>query len=117
MAHEKPKLTPEQIEEKRLELEKQLNTEVVAGCIEDSKGNQIVGYIKHPSFEYKMKALDKSAQSFTGASRMLLEGNLIKEASDPRILNEQYENGKVKLSFMTICSNLCGIYDDQLKKK
>ncbi len=111
------KLTLEQIEEKRLELQKQLNTEVVAGCVEDSKGSQIVGYIKHPSFDYKMKALDKSAQSFTGASKMLLEGNLIKEASDPRILDERYENGKVKLSFMTICSNLCGAYDDQLKKK
>lgn len=111
------KLTPEEIEQKRLELQKQLNTEVVAGCVEDSKGNQIVGYIKHPSFDYKMKALDKSAQSLMGAWLMLLEGNLIKEASDPRILDEQYENGKVKLSFMTICNNLCGIYDNTLKKK
>jgi hypothetical protein len=111
------KLTAEQIEEKRLELQKQLNTEVVAGCIIDSKGNQIVGYIKHPSFEYKMKALDKSAQSLMGAWLMLLESHLIKEASDPLILDERYENGKVKLSFMTICNRLSGIYEDTLKKK
>ena len=117
MSHEKTKLTTEQIEAKRLELQQQLQTDVVAGCVEDANGNQVVGYIKHPSFQYKMKALDKSAQSFTGASKMLLEGNLIKEASDPRILDEYYENGKIKLSFMTICSNLCGIYEDTLKKK
>lgn len=102
--------TKDEIEAKRLELETALKDTVTAAVVYP-KGNsedQAVGYFRNPSRTTKMMALDKAIQTPSTAGQMILEACLIKEESDPRIMDEKKENDAI---FMGFCMKALGLIE------
>jgi hypothetical protein len=85
---------------------------------EKNEDDLIIGYLNEPPFLVKARAMDKSlvGMAFT-ASLEILDACLIKEESDPRLLNEKYGNGKYKLGAAEFCRTKILIATDQAEKK
>jgi hypothetical protein len=116
MEKEIKKITPEEIEKKRVKLSEELNKEVYAHCFETEKGEQIIGFFKNPDRLVKMRALDMSLQSWTNSADILLKTSLITEHSDSRIMSESSENDTIYFSFLLKANELVKFYSEQQKK-
>jgi hypothetical protein len=57
-----------------------------------------------------------SLQSWTSAANILLETSLIKEYSDPRILDENPDNDKIYFGFLMKANELVKFYSEKQKK-
>lgn len=86
---------------------------------EETGEEKIVGYIKEPSRQAKMAALDKTAieGSITLGGEMILNACLIKEESDPRIFSTASEYDAIYIGACMQCNKLVQAYSAELKKK
>jgi hypothetical protein len=100
----------------RARLSKELGKEVYYYTFETEDKEEIVGFMKDPDRLIKMRALDMSLQSWTAAANILLETCLIKEYSDPRILDENPENDKIYFGFLMKANELVKFYSEKQKK-
>ena len=85
---------------------------------EDEKGEQIVGYMKEPSYIQKLVALDKMAT--TGpfmAGDELREAITLREESDPRTFDPNPECDKYRLGMTSACITILEVYQNSYKKK
>ena len=103
-------------EAKRVRLSKELGKEVHLCVFETEEKEEIVGFMKEPDRLVKMRALDMSLQSWTSAANILLETSLIKEHSDPRILDENPDNDKIYFGFLMKANELVKFYSEKQKK-
>lgn len=104
-------LSPEQIEERRIVVEEKLGIPVKVFCFMVD-GKQIIGFTKEAQRITKMRAFDKMIISITDACEILLEAMLIKEESDPSILNDDR-------IYLSACLEVQGVllpYSNTLKK-
>lgn len=105
-----------EIEQKAIEIGKRMGCKVTPFLF--VKGEEfIVGYIKDPSRVDKMKALDLNEHSPSQAGVHLLITSLIREESDPRILDETPENDPIYLGAIEAAKSTVSIYNDLVKKK
>lgn len=102
--------TTEQLEEKRKQLEAQHGKTVHLWIVYDENESPIIAYALEPSRDAKRAALDKSTISMTGAGDLLLRACLIREESDPRILDDKPENDTIYFSFLMKAQALVRFY-------
>jgi hypothetical protein len=100
----------------KVRLSKELGREVHVCVFETEEKEEIIGYLKEPDRLVKMRALDMSLQSWTSAANILLETSLIKEYSDPRILDENPDNDKIYFGFLMKANELVKFYSEKQKK-
>lgn len=113
------KLTPEQIEEKRTELEKKHGKKVYAFSfdIEENGIGQSVGYFLEPERLTKSKCLDLCmVGQFNHASEILLTTSIIKEDSDPRILSEDQKYDALYFGYIMKLQEMVKFYTNGVKK-
>ena len=113
---EKTALQINDYEATRIRLSKELGKEVYVYTFETEDKEEIVGFMKDPDRLVKMRALDMSLQSWTSAANILLETCLIKEHSDPRILDENPDNDKIYFGFLMKANELVKFYSEKQKK-
>ena len=100
----------------RVKLSKELGREVHLCIFETEDKEEIVGFLKEPDRLVKMRALDMSLQSWTSAANILLETSLVREYSDPRILDENPDNDKIYFGFLMKANELVKFYSEKQKK-
>jgi hypothetical protein len=113
-------LSIEEIEAKKMDLEKQHGVEVhpIVFLVEGAeKEDQVVGFIKEPPFLVKLRVMDKALISPISSAAELLEISLIKEASDSRIYDESPKNDKIRLGAVMAAYGLIKYQVDVYKKK
>ncbi|RYD54883.1 MAG: hypothetical protein EOP56_18110 [Sphingobacteriales bacterium] len=84
--------------------------------IEPLSKEQVVGYVKEPTRQVKMYAMDKMHASPSTAGVTIFESGLIKEESDPRLYTESPDNDKYYLGAIREVVNLVTVAINQLKK-
>jgi hypothetical protein len=104
---------------KAKELSEQMNIRVhPLVFITDSKPAEVVvGYIKEPSRAVKIAVMDKSLVGMYSAASEALEGVLLKEHSDPRMLSERPEDDSVYLGAVLELYNLIKVSMNMADKK
>ena len=114
------KLTQEQIEEKAAGISAKLGGAKVHPFLfeENEEDGQVIGYLKEPPIQTKLRALDSMQNDklfTTGAT--LLDALLIKEFSDERITSGRPEHDCYYLGAATQALNLVRAAQNRIKKK
>ena len=112
-------MTNEEIELKRVELSKQHGCPVHAMVFTDGVNvdDKIIGFLKEPPRFVKLRVMDKGLTSPITAASEVVEGYLIKDASDPRIWDEKPENDKYYIGATMEAYNMISMSVNQFKKK
>jgi len=111
-------LTLEQREARVAELSAQFNCKIEDWTFENPKVGQVLCFVKEPTIHLIYAAYDKFDLSPTSSGELLMEGVVIKEASDPRIFDsKKRENHAIILRVNINCQNLITIAVDDVKKK
>lgn len=109
----------EEIEVKRLSLEKSLSAKVHAFCFRITAEDSAVMYLTEPNFQVKKMAMDMSLRSLTDAAELVLNTCIIKEESDQRLFGETCEEDypELRLGAIMECQGIVTYYSNALKKK
>lgn len=104
-----------ELEQKAAELSKSLNCKVhpLLFMTEDGEGF-VTGFVKEPNRVTKQRYLDKAIQQPAIASGELLEACLIREESDPKIMDEDIYYFGASANMASIVQAAVNLYD---KKK
>ncbi len=80
-------------------------------------GEEIVGFIKEPSREFKKKCIDLFYMGqVTNAGTLILENGLIKEHSDARILSEAPEHDYIYMGALMEAIGIVKYINNAIKK-
>lgn len=79
----------------------------------DANDKQVIGFLKEPSRQAKLAAMDDLMKSATQAGETILNACLIAEKSDPRILSDD----DVYVSATMDCLTIIKVYQNDVKKK
>lgn len=117
MKKEEKKISYKEIEEKAKKLSEELNDDVHIIYFDTPDDGQIIGFIQEPELVTKMRALDLcTIGRFTDAAEIVIETSLLKEHSDPRLLDKSKKNSKIYLGGLMRAQELVSFYKTQAKK-
>lgn len=118
LKEEKPAVDMLAIEEKAIALTQQYACKVhpiVFKTADD--GETVIGYLKEPPREVKLRMMDKGISSPITAASEVLDAYLIKSESDPRIYTDGADNDKYYIGATMEAYDLVKIAVNQFKKK
>jgi hypothetical protein len=110
-------MTNEEIQEKAGELGQRENCKVHPLIFMAEENDRVIGFIKEPPRHVKLRVMDKGLTSPATAAAEVVDAYIIKDASDPRIWDENSENDKYYLGATMEAYNMINMAVNQFKKK
>ena len=105
-------------ETKRQQLEERFKGKVkVAILTAGVEEEPCVVYFRAATTFTKMQCIDLTLQSYMKASATMFEATVIREASDPRVFEQDNDNDAYYLGALQYCGGLIRIAKNLLKKK
>lgn len=106
-------ISQEELTKKAQDLASKLGFKVHPLSFTDSEGNQVIGFMREPTRQAKLSAMDDMMKSPTQAGETILNACLLVDHSDAKILNDD----DVYVSATMDCLSILKIYQNDLKKK
>ena len=106
------------VQEKAIALTQQYNCKVHPIVFKTADSDEtVIGYLKEPPREVKLRMMDKGISSPITAASEVLDAYLIKSESDPRIYTDGADNDKYYIGATMEAYDLVKIAVNQFKKK
>lgn len=109
-------MTIQEVEEQALTLGKSLGIKVYPIVFEDENKEQIIGFVKEPTKQAKIAALEMLAKSTIDAGEIILKSSLITENSNPRLNSVNPSDDNINISACLACAGIVRIYENLIKK-
>lgn len=109
-------MTAEELTTKEAELTAKHGRKVTASVFPTPEGDAVL-FLKNPTKETKMMALDKSMDSFSFAAQMIFDACAIREESDPRFFSANEDDEDLQMGALMVCQQLVKFSVSETKKK